>query len=502
MRTIFYSSKNAKKKKSKGSKLARMSDEERARYLQYRAELELEVKRRKQQLIAAFTKNKLKREEAFSRLNTAKINEQWRFILRRIKCKELHEDVKYLWNNFDRMIKTKDLVIQRLYSELEAADVNHRRLQEAHIQMMDLIIGKIVSINLYYLYQLLIINIIGRYKQKCIHLHESFAHERNRVISDETNKLNRVRKNLEQHCDQLQNIIFGQDKKIENILMQTKIQNAVNIYNIVYLKEDALSRLMHYVSNEVEELWRQLSETIIEYEINTGDKRKQYEYLKEQDDAHRADVARYPRLQVQLQGMIKNLKQDIHVLSQKRKQRITEMNNQIVHMRKRAKNLRQMFSVNQVLDATQLKKLTIINTSVLKKLQRISDKGSSLLSLLRRCSSLEPFSLTVQKYTLRDTGSRRAFINCVSIVQYVLCVYVYIQLLKKVKYNYLQMSEPFDKLDKFWEQYNYIKSDNIFMKKECVNLSFENKQLRNTLRTYLLTVSKIPTARPLISTSV
>ncbi|KAL6258904.1 hypothetical protein P5V15_010848 [Pogonomyrmex californicus] len=445
-----------KKKKGKGSKLARMSDEERARYLQHRAELELEVKRRKQQLIAAFTKNKLKREEAFSRLNTAKINEQWRFILRRIKCKELHEDVKYLWNNFDRMIKTKDLVIQRLYSELEAADVDHRRLQEAHIQMMDLI--------------------IGRYKQKCIHLHESFAHERNRVISDETNKLNRVRKNLEQHCDQLQNIIFGQDKKIENILMQTKIQNAVNIYNIVYLKEDALSRLMHYVSNEVEELWRQLSETIIEYEINTGDKRKQYEYLKEQDDAHRADVARYPRLQVQLQGMIKNLKQDIHVLSQKRKQRITEMNNQIIHMRKRAKNLRQMFSVNQVLDATQLKKLTIINTSVLKKLQRISDKGSSLLSLLRRCSSLEPFSLTVQKYSLRDTGSRRAFTNC--------------------------MSEPFDKLDKFWEQYNYIKSDNIFMKKECDNLSFENKQLRNTLRTYLLTVSKIPTERPLISTSV
>jgi len=45
-----------KKKKGKGSKLARMSDEERVRYLQHRAELELEAKRRKQQLIAAFTK--------------------------------------------------------------------------------------------------------------------------------------------------------------------------------------------------------------------------------------------------------------------------------------------------------------------------------------------------------------------------------------------------------------------------------------------------------------
>jgi len=64
------------------------------------------------------------------------------------------------------------------------------------------------------------------------------------------------------------------------------------------------------------------------------------------------------------------------------------------------------------------------------------------------------------------------------------------------------MSEPFDKLDKFWEQFNYIKSDNIFMKKECDKLSFENKQLRNTLRTYLLTISKAPVARPLTSISV
>ncbi|EGI61092.1 Coiled-coil domain-containing protein 65 [Acromyrmex echinatior] len=445
-----------KKKKGKGSKLARMSDEERVRYLQHRAELELEAKRRKQQLIAAFTKSKLKREEAFARLNTAKINEQWRFILRRIKCKELHEDVEYLWNNFNRLMKTKNLMIQRLHSELEAADVNHRRLQEAHIKMMDLI--------------------IGRCKQKCIDLHKSFAHERNRIVSDETNELNRIRNNLEQYCSQLQNINFGQDKNIENILTQTKIQNAINIYGIAYLKEDSLSRLMHYGSNEVEKLWRQLNEIITKYEKNTGDKRKQYEYLKEQDDAHRVDVAQYPKLQTQLQRVIKSLKQDTHSLSQKREQSIAELNDQIIRMRKKTESLRQIFSMNQVLDTAQLKKLTIISANIRKELQRISEKGLTVLSLLRMCSNLEPFSLTVQKYTLRDTGSRRAFTSC--------------------------MSEPFDKLDKFWEQFNYIKSDNIFMKKECDKLSFENKQLRNTLRTYLLTISKAQIARPLTSISV
>lgn len=45
-----------KKKGKDKNKLARMSEEERLRYLQHRAELEEEAKRRKQQLISTFMK--------------------------------------------------------------------------------------------------------------------------------------------------------------------------------------------------------------------------------------------------------------------------------------------------------------------------------------------------------------------------------------------------------------------------------------------------------------
>lgn len=43
-------------KKGKVNKLAKMSDEERARYLQHRADLEEEARRRKQELIHRFIK--------------------------------------------------------------------------------------------------------------------------------------------------------------------------------------------------------------------------------------------------------------------------------------------------------------------------------------------------------------------------------------------------------------------------------------------------------------
>lgn len=123
---------------------------------------------------------------------------------------------------------------------------------------------------------------------------------------------------------------------------------------------------MQYTSNEIEGMWRQLDEIITEYENSTSDKRKQFEYLKEQDDAYRTDMAQYPRMQMQLQSLIKNLKRDIYVLSQKREQRIEELEDQIARMRETTQSLRHEFLVVQMLDATQIKKLTVISINILK----------------------------------------------------------------------------------------------------------------------------------------
>lgn len=48
----------ARKKNKKGNKLARMNDEEKLRYLQHRAAVEEETRRRKEQLVAAYLKVK------------------------------------------------------------------------------------------------------------------------------------------------------------------------------------------------------------------------------------------------------------------------------------------------------------------------------------------------------------------------------------------------------------------------------------------------------------
>ncbi|TMW43570.1 hypothetical protein DOY81_011350 [Sarcophaga bullata] len=123
-------------KKGKGNKLAKMSEEERARYLQLRADIEEETRRRKMQLISMYMKNKLKREEAFCRLNMAKINQEWRSILRQIKCQEQRQEIIEMAKYCKDMMDHKDNVIRRLLNDLEVAHNQHDTMSQTHMEMV------------------------------------------------------------------------------------------------------------------------------------------------------------------------------------------------------------------------------------------------------------------------------------------------------------------------------------------------------------------------------
>lgn len=131
-----------KKKKSLANKLAKMSDEDRARYLQHRAEMEEEAKRRKEQLIAIFMKKKIKKEEAFARLNLAKINQNWHQIMRSIKVKEMRNEVEYLKIWIERLVENKNNRIAKLMEELEDAEEQYMNNFNSHSRHLDDIIGE------------------------------------------------------------------------------------------------------------------------------------------------------------------------------------------------------------------------------------------------------------------------------------------------------------------------------------------------------------------------
>lgn len=129
-----------KGKGGKGNKLARMSEEERLRYLQHRADMEEEARRRKQQLIATFMKNKLKKEDAFSRLNLAKINQDWRSLLRNIKCTQLTDEINAVEKECLKMVERKNSVIRRLLCDLDESEEIYSTMLHSHMENIERLI--------------------------------------------------------------------------------------------------------------------------------------------------------------------------------------------------------------------------------------------------------------------------------------------------------------------------------------------------------------------------
>ena len=102
------------KKTGKASKLAKMNEQERTRYLERKMAEEEELKRRKEEMVNVFMKMKLTKEERNSGLNSCKLIERWRNIRREAKSKELFNDVNVLQETFERALHRKNRHIELL----------------------------------------------------------------------------------------------------------------------------------------------------------------------------------------------------------------------------------------------------------------------------------------------------------------------------------------------------------------------------------------------------
>ncbi|XP_033252261.1 dynein regulatory complex subunit 2-like [Drosophila miranda] len=128
-----------KKGKGKGNKLAKMSEEDRARYLQMRSDAEEETRRRKMQLIAMYMKSCSLSVERDQSLNP--LNQEWRSILRQVKIQELQREIVDVEAVFKEALKRKDNVIQRLIAHIGSTEDMYANLQQSHMENISGIIG-------------------------------------------------------------------------------------------------------------------------------------------------------------------------------------------------------------------------------------------------------------------------------------------------------------------------------------------------------------------------
>lgn len=84
----------------------------------------------------------MKKEQAFSRLNLAKINTYWLQIFRKIKVKEMRDEIKSLQEWLDYILTLKNRIINNLVVELQEAEAQYSYNFKAHCIHIDKFVGK------------------------------------------------------------------------------------------------------------------------------------------------------------------------------------------------------------------------------------------------------------------------------------------------------------------------------------------------------------------------
>lgn len=233
---------------------------------------------------------------------------------------------------------------------------------------------------------------------------ESMRNDYNSLIrekeSGEIEELNIMSTNVANERKYLETVIFGQAMRTEETLTKTRTRNAINTCGIEHAKEEDISKMKKQVGGQMESLWKQLNDVITEYECSTADKRKQYEYLKEQDNAMRLETSRFVRQHANFQKIVENLKDNYYTLMNERSARIDDLTNQVKRSDDNVCKLRQEIRIFQTMDAVKLKRMSVMSVAVMKNLESIENKGSTLLLLVKMCSRLEPTALAVKKYAI------------------------------------------------------------------------------------------------------
>lgn len=127
-----------------------------------------------------------------------------------------------------------------------------------------------------------------------------------------------------------------------------------------------VSHLVHQSFLNIEDLWEQLCKVINEYQQIVENKKKQYEYLKKQDDIYQICTIKYSKVYLQLQNTIESLKFKIQILSETKKEQIEKLKIKDINIKEKYKNIKYKFNMTQMIDTSQLKKLTVISNEVLK----------------------------------------------------------------------------------------------------------------------------------------
>ncbi|XP_038107965.1 dynein regulatory complex subunit 2 [Culex quinquefasciatus] len=448
-----------KKKGGNKNKLAKMSEEERARYLQHRADMEEEARRRKQQLIATFMKNKLKREDAFSRLNLAKINQEWRSILRNIKCKEMRNEIEQVEKMCTECIENKNGIIRRLLCDLDESEEIYSTMLHAHMEKIE----KIMSVH----------------ADRLRFLTKLYEVEKREIIENYDLEIANYKAKKFGLQKELECVFYGLAEKSRIDRRQAEEEHMAKkdeLKNSMILKLEMITKERE---RHMEKLWKEFQKVLNTYLRNTEEYRNEYSKLRDQDSNDTRHIQNHYVEVARLSDLIANLRLKLTTIRDEHEFNVKQLQKSKMELQERVRNVKQEMEIGLKMDEEKLKQLAVCSNGALKYLQNLLKRGNAILQIATFCKKFET-----------ENESLLPFVHSA----------VKRQMFEVDEDELKEPSTEFDvfkketfgiakKFENFWMRFNKARIDCACLQEEKQQLLEENERLKSQLKEYLITVN-------------
>ncbi|XP_047504156.1 dynein regulatory complex subunit 2 [Pieris napi] len=431
-------------KKSKVNKLARMSDEERARYLQHRADVEEEARRRKHELIARFIKNKLDKEESYSKINTAKINQEWRYILRRIKCRQMETDIQGMAASFNFLMERKNRLIESLTRAIEDSDEQHRRAFQAHTE------------NLSYFLR------IGT--QRLDKLQAAYEHQKNDFLEMWDKEEMEITDSEDKSEFKLMLITFIQERDFKSYKNQKDIERAT-IKNDARLEhEEEMRNLCRPMQLEIDLYWSKLRDVYNGYLEQHNPIMSHYLSLQEKDDFYQRDIFRNEIQIQQATEILLSLQKECSRTTNSLSYKLNRLNKHKEDLAKKYWQMKKDNKTNRRRESDMLEILVDASTDAKTYLEKMLQKIQKVNVMAKICSKYEYGDDTLLE-GIESDGISEDYENLDTAM--------------------IEEYKEFRKMDKFLLKVNRAKVQTMCLRSEKAKLAKENIQLKQYIKKYL-----------------
>ena len=397
-------------------------------------------------------------EASFAKLNIAKIQNQWRKLMRLAKVESLRKDLEIMSQNHEREVDMKDAIIQMLDRDLDEAEEQYQTALRSHLQNIDALID---------LYNTKVRQLESEFEAEIRQMQDDFQTERTEIVTKHAAARGELIEIIELVEAQFKESEAESKQDFDSYCEELKNKNLEDRNVLKLMLEAQIEQLENHFANAAET-----------YDQTTRQRTTQFRNLTAKDRNSAATIETQLKRLQRLQDTLAHWRMKIASNVKECEERNRLMREEKEQISRHFQELKARMNKMRDEQGARLRDLGIQSRKCITTLDSQKSRAETILRYAELNRKLEtdrekvlpfhPFSISAEDSSVPEDLEVEA--NALS-------SYAIGHDGKPV--------EEWNSLDVFFKRYNKVLLDKYAIMKEESRLKQENQDLRNILKQYL-----------------